>query len=243
MWRYTGCATSSFYSIEPFSGNNNPEHKLYLKFNILPNEIGYQVLLTDFKGNLWRETLIGQDLQDRLKSETTGLEIDTKDLINLLEQMCQNIIESSCENSSDFKNLILKTSVKIGFIKLKWTFKTESCGGFAEMINQDFLLPFFANLRDDKLIKDDFNEEDLTNFYEILIPKVKRSEPIRFEPIKSEPIKCEETQLIIESPQPSLNENPNDGVYSRPPVDVEEMKRKALEEQLQASKKKKKKLI
>lgn len=242
MWRFTGCATSSFY--QPHSSSNSglfENRKLFLKFQILPNEVGYQVLLTDFHENLWRETLIGQDLQDRLKSETAGLEIETGDLVNLLHQMSQNITECLCENSSDFKNLILKTSFKIGFIKLKWTFKTESCGGYAEMIKEDFLLPFFANLRDDKLIKDDFDDADLIRFYELVIPNVKRSNPV-FSPLaelQSQPITHLNGTIIDEDYSNSTTQSPP--IIEA--VDLEEIKRKALEEHLQTSKKKKKKLI
>lgn len=245
-WRFTGCATSFLYQPhESAPSFPTDKHKLFLKFKALPHQIGYEALLTDFNGHLWRETLFGCDLQDRLKSEASGLEIETPDLLSLLRQMCQNFLESSCETSSDLKNLILRASVKIGFIKLKWTFKAESCGGYAEMIKEDFLLPFFANLRDDKLIRDEFGEDELDKFYEIVIPNLKKesqettmNNTNNYSPLSGSITETTDSLItnLSTTPPPipiELAESP----------DTEELKRKALEEQLQASKKKKKKLI
>ena len=233
-WRYTGCATRESIFKEATitdSHNSHDKHKLFMKFKSLPNQIGYEALLTDFNGHLWRETLIGQELQDRLKSEASGLEIETADLLKLLHQMCENCLESSCEISSDMKNLILRTCVKIGFIKLKWTFKTESCGGYNEMIKCDFLLPFFANLRDDKVVKEEIDADELDTFYETIIPPLKTQDPPIILTVCNDeiPETCEPVDLST--------------VETAPLVDLEELKRKTLEEQLQASKKKKKKLI
>ena len=246
-WRFAGCATSFLNT------NNQPQtiqnkHKLYIKFKGLATNDGYEAFLTDFDGNLWKEQLIGSDLQERLKSEASGLEIESSDLLKLLEQMCQNFVESSCETSSDMTNLILKTSVKIGFIKLKWTFKSELCGKreYNEMIKTDFLMPFFANLRDDKEIKDEIEDKELNSFYEIIIPNLKQSqkvvveemEMITFESFNSLDSERTITPPATETPvtMPSVSSVIEEEV-------TEEMKRKALEDQLQAAKKKKKKLI
>ena len=242
-WLFAGCATS--FNEATFSHQSHTNNKLYIKFKILPDKIGYEALLTDFNGHLWRETLIGRDLQYRLQSEASGLEIETPDLLNLLSQMCQNFIESSCEISSDLKNLILKTSVKIGFIKLKWTFKAESCGGYDEMIKCDFLLPFFAYLRDDKVVRERIEADELDKFYETVIPNLKTAVVQKRIEIDSQETTLNEIansndahdNLTVTSP---VNLSPN---TLEPPVDSEELKRKALEEQLQAAKKKKKKLI
>lgn len=247
-WRFAGCATSFL------NANHQPQqdkkHKLYIKFRGLSTKDGYEAFVTDFDGHLWMERLEGSDLQERLKSEASGLEIESDDLINLLDQMCQNISDSSCETSSDMTNLILKTSVKIGFIKLKWTFKTGLCGyrDFNEMIKIDFLLPFFANIRDDKEIKDEIGDKELNAFYETIIPNL--IEPtvenvVTFASPTQNSIDSERTLTppTIETPEspPPL---PTIAIPNVVPEEItEEMKRKALEEQLQAAKKKKKKLI
>lgn len=242
-WLFAGCATS--FNEVTFSHQSHTNNKLYIKFKILPDQIGYEVLLTDFNGHLWRETLIGRDLQYRLQSEASGLEIETTDLLNLLNQMCKDIIESSCEMSSDLKNLILKASVKIGFIKLKWTFKAESCGGYDEMIKCDFLLPFFAYLRNDKMVRERIEADELDKFYETVIPNLKTAAPSAKIEVGSQETTSNDIansndthdSLSVLSP---VNLSPN---TLEPRVDLEELKRKSLEEQLQASKKKKKKLI
>jgi len=241
-WRFAGCATSFLNT------NNQPQtiqnkHKLYIKFKGLATNDGYEAFLTDFDGNLWKEQLIGSDLQERLKSEASGLEIESSDLLKLLEQMCQNFVESSCETSSDMTNLILKTSVKIGFIKLKWTFKSELCGKreYNEMIKTDFLMPFFANLRDDKEIKDEIEDKELNSFYEIIIPNLKQPPKVVVEEmITFESLNSLDSERTI---TPPVTESTTVGVSSVIEEVTEEMKRKALEDQLQAAKKKKKKLI
>ena len=248
-WRFTGCATSFLYQPHETISSTatlTDKHKLFIKFKSLPNQIGYEALFTDFNGHLWRETLIGQELQDRLKSEASGLEIETSDLLQLLDQMCQNFIESCCETSSDLKNLILKTSVKIGFIKLKWTFKAESCGGYNEMIKGDFLLPFFANLRADKVIRREFDDDELNLFYLTLMPN------LNLESQSS----CQSQETAASSSNLSSDSSNSCSLRAiltppPPPIPIEllespeteEMKRKALEEQLQPGKKKKKRLI
>lgn len=255
-WRFAGCATSFLNT------NNQPQtvenkHKLYIKFRALTSNDGYETFLTDFGGHLWKERLIGSDLQERLKSEASGLEIESPDLLKLLEQMCQNFVESSCETSSDLTNLILKTSVKVGFIKLKWTFKSELCGTkeYNEMIKADFLMPFFANLRDDKEIKNEIEDKELNSFYETVIPNLKQKEKTD-EIIISESLNSShaatssvtlnsfDSQRTLTLPNTITTVTPS--IASVPIVteeETEEMKRKALEEQLQAAKKKKKKLI
>lgn len=255
-WRFAGCATSFLNT------NNQPQtvenkHKLYIKFRALATNDGYEAFLTDFDGNLWKERLVGLDLQERLKSEASGLEIESPDLLKLLEQMCQNFVESSCETSSDLTNLILKTSVKIGFIKLKWSFKSELCGTkeYNEMIKTDFLMPFFANLRDDKEIKNEIEDKELNSFYETVIPNLIKHQD---ETIISESLNSLNNSVSFNSldSQRTLTP-PNTGTVTpsttnlttsvQVPIvteeETEEMKRKALEEQLQAAKKKRKKLI
>lgn len=240
-WRFAGCATS-FLNKNNLTHTIETKHKLYIKFKGLPTNDGYEASLTDFDGNLWKEQLIGSDLQERLKSEASGLEIESSDLLKLLEQMCQNFLESSCETSSDMTNLILKTSVKIGFIKLKWTFKSELCGKreYNEMIKTDFLLPFFANLRDDKEIKDEIEDEGLNYFYENIIPSLKQTPKILVKDMKKfESLNSFDSELTL---IPQATETavmiPNGTEYV-----TEDLKRKELEDQLQAAKKKKKKLI
>lgn len=248
-WRFAGCATSFL------NANNQPQpiknkHKLYIKFKGLTKNDGYEAFLTDFDGHLWKEQLIGSDLQERLKSEASGLEIELSDLLKLLEQMCQNFAESWCETSSDMTNLILKTSVKIGFIKLKWTFKSELCGKreYNEMIKTDFLMPFFANLSGDKEIKDEIEDNELNSFYEIIMPNLKQTpkiavaETITFESLNS--FDSEKTLTPPVTETSALRTTVMIPSVSSVAEEVtEEMKRKALEDKLQAAKKKKKKLI
>lgn len=247
-WRSASCATNESTN-NSNGGFYKNKHILYIKYKTLDSLKGYEVYLTDFDGHLWSERLEGSALHNRLKSEASGLEIKTVDLLKLLEQMCQNFVESSCESSSDLKDLILRASVKIGFIKLKWTFKTEACpfSEYNEMIRKDFLLPFFADLRGDKVIGNEIEDKDLTAFYEKIAPNLKQSDlpekiiPISF--IESPPstdlnsFDSNETQMIESSPAKAKEPEPETV------VSVEEIKRKELEEQLQASKKKKKKLI
>lgn len=252
-WRLTGCATSFLNQPHPTAQPlETDRHKLFLKFK--SHQIGYEALITDFNGHLWRETLFGSDLQERLKSEASGLEIETADLISLLDQMCENFIESTCETSSDLKNLILRTSVKVGFIKLKWIFKADLCDGYVEMIKEDFLMPFFANLKDDdRVVRDEINENDLENFYKLV--NVKKASVIesREEIVITESVLSATTLSQITTTAPSNWSSQKtvlstQATLSPPPriiepeesPDTEEKKRKALEEQLQASKKKKK---
>ena len=249
-WRFAGCATSFINAnYQPQTVDN--KRKLYIKFRGLATSDGYEAFLTDFDGHLWKESLIGTDLQERLKLEASGLEIESSDLLKLLEQMCQNIVESSCETSSDMTNLILKTSVKIGFIKLKWTFKSDLCGNreYNEMIRTDFLMPFFGNLREDKEIKNEIEDKELNAFYETVIPNLKQT-----------PLKTAVVDDVLTFLSPVQNSFDSERTLTPPitgspipaPITVstpvpeeitEEMKRKALEEQLQAAKKKKMKLI
>lgn len=252
-WRFAGCATSFL------NKNNQPQtvenkHKLYIKFRALTTSDGYEAFLTDFDGHLWKERLIGPDLQERLKSEASGLEIESPDLLKLLEQMCQNFVESACETSSDLTNLILKTSVKIGFIKLKWTFKSELCGvkEYNEMIKADFLMPFFANLRDDKEIKKEIEDKELNSFYETVIPSLKQEEDEKISESEnslnnsgtcdsSNSLDSQRTLTPPNTTAATLSNSTTSASVTE--EETEETKRKALEEQLQAAKKKKKKLI
>ena len=244
-WRSAGCALNIDYATTTATTTTIKYNKLFIKFKPLQSGAGYEVFISDFNGHLWQERLEGSGLQDRLKSEASGLEIETADLLKLLEQMCQNFAESSCETMSDFKDLILRASVKIGFIKLKWTFKTEICEPFQynEMIRKDFLIPFFANLRDDKIMTESIEDKELTSFYENVLPSLQEPEiPIQ-RPIE-EIISFGSTDLnsptTTELPLPTPIQKP---APTLPEPNYEELKRKELEEQLQLSKKKKKKLI
>lgn len=249
-WRSACCATNE--TEKSSSGFYQNKHtNLFIKFNAFPCSAGYQVFLTDFNGRLWQERLEGQSLQDRLKSEASGLEIESADLLKLLDEMCKTFVESSCESSSDSKTLILRTFVKIGFIKLKWTFKTEICEAheYEEMIKKDFLLPFFANFRADRILKDEIDEEDLVSFYELVKPEsLKKAETVE-KPLIESPLPTTEKEKeqefhsldsnATESPLPLAKAEPVESVEAN----LENIKRRELEEQLQAAKKKKKKLI
>lgn len=246
-WRFAGCATSFSNTInQPQPKSDEHKHKLYIKFKALITNDGYEAFITDFDGHLWKERLVGSDLQERLKSEASGLEIESNDLLKLIEQMCQNFAESSLETSSDMTNLILKTSVKIGFIKMKWTFKSNLCVNreYNEMIRTDFLMPFFANLSDDKEIKNEIDDKELNSFYETVIPNLKLAPkvPSVEETIIFESLDSFDSQRTLTPPNAVTVPSSSTTTTTVPSV-TEEMKRKALEEQLQAAKKKRKKLI
>lgn len=253
-WRPAGCATS-FLTTTTTSATTRPQTKLYIKFIIAPH--GYEAFVSDFKGHLWRERLENVALQDRLKSEASGLEIESGDLLKLLDQMTQNIVDSSSEISSDSTSLILRTSVKVGFIKLKWTFKTGLCSNLEhhEMMLNDFLMPFFGNLREDKSIKDEIEGKELNCFYETILPNLKQQQEQRQRQEEQITINSPDDYLSLDSFEPKLTDSemtmtPPLGevvvnlIPSSMPPDLEETKRRQLEEALQANKnKKKKKLI
>ena len=201
---------------------------------------GYEIYLTNFDGLLWKERLEGPGLQDRLKVEAAGLEIETCDLLKLLAQMCQNLTDSTTEISSDRKTLWLRASVKIGFIKLKWTFKAEACNEeYNSMVMTDLLVPLLAGLRDDdnKVVAagGEIKIEDLNLFYEKVVPK------LVFESAPKPPTAPNSLESDLTISQSHV-ETQLEEIHV-PADDIEEAKRKALEDQLLASKKKKKKLI
>lgn len=245
-WRSAGCATL------PSNTLNTQIHQfLFIKYKEISvnstASTGYEIYLTDFDGLLWKERLEGSGLQDRLKIEASGLEIETGDLLKLLAQMCQNLVDSTAEISSDRKTLWLRTSVKIGFIKLKWTFKAEACNEeYNSMVRKDLLVPLLAGLREDKIVAigGEVRIEDLNLFYETVVPKlvfpavvIESSNNNSLETLNVNSL--ESDNLTLTPPSQSQIETQLEGI----PVDIEEVKRKALEEQLTASKKKKKKLI
>lgn len=236
-WRSAGCSSATLASSRNF---------FFIKYKEINGNVtsttstGYEIYLTNFDGLLWKERLEGSRLQDRLKVEAAGLEIETCDLLKLLAQMCQNLNDSTTEISSDRKTLWLRASVKIGFIKLKWTFKAEACNEeYISMVRTDLLVPLLAGLREDKVVavRGEIKIEDLNLFYETVVPKlVFESAP---ETTTQNSLESETTTLA--SPYQSHIETILEELNV--PVDIEEVKRKALEDQLMASKKKKKKLI
>lgn len=241
-WRLAGCATNS-----PLI-TLDPSHKyinLFIKYTESTASTGYTVLLSDFCGRLWRETLTLDAVQERLELEASGLEIEPTDFLKLLDQMCQALTGSTCELSSDSQTLSLKAAVKIGFIKLKWNFKAEICPRleYDQMIRNDFLLPFFANFRDDKTVQEDVDSEGLDSFYGMMtnlriLPRASHNTASTETPIEFTETSID-SQATLTPPQA---EEPLSAPLNVPVVD-EEGKRRELEEQLQASKKKKKKLI